>query len=321
LRGDALIDDPVEWGGEGPILVTGVHRSGTTWVGKMLAASEDIGYISEPLNVWHRPGVMRNPVNHWYTYICEDNQEKYLTALQETIKFKYHTIREVQSLRSLKDILRMGRDWSSFTYGRVKQQRALLKDPFAVFSSYWFFKSLGCNVVIIVRHPAAFVSSIKRLNWLFEFSDLLEQPLLIRDLLLPFYDELVEMTVSPGDLIEQSCLLWRMIYATVKNFKEQHPEFLVLRHEDIARSPIEEFRSIYELLGLEFTPQIEQTIIIASSTRNPNESSQKDRHAYHLNSKANLEMWKQRLDAQEISRVRDLTADVAPFFYAGKDWE
>ena len=316
-----MIDKRVERSGGRPILVTGAHRSGTTWVGKMLAASEDIGYISEPLNVWHRPGILLSPVNHWYAYICEDNQEKYLTAFQETINFRYHTIKEVQSIRSLKDIMRMGRDWSSFTYGRVKQKRALLKDPFAVFSSRWFFKPLGCYVVIIVRHPAAFVSSIKRLNWHFEFSDLLEQPLLIRDILSPFYDELVEMSVSPGDLIEQSCLLWRMIYATVHTFKELHPEFLVCRHEDIAISPIEEFRSIYGLLGLEFTPEIEQTIIIASSTRNPKEGSQKDRHAYHLNSKANLEMWKQRLDAQEISRVRELTADVAPFFYDGTDWE
>ena len=39
-----------------PILVTGAHRSGTTWVGKMLAADADTGYISEPLNVLHRPG-------------------------------------------------------------------------------------------------------------------------------------------------------------------------------------------------------------------------------------------------------------------------
>jgi LPS sulfotransferase NodH len=42
-----------------PILVTGAHRSGTTWVGKILCASGEAAYISEPLNLWHRPGVMR----------------------------------------------------------------------------------------------------------------------------------------------------------------------------------------------------------------------------------------------------------------------
>ena len=42
-----------------PILVTGSHRSGTTWVGKMLAADSDTAYISEPLNVLHRLGIFR----------------------------------------------------------------------------------------------------------------------------------------------------------------------------------------------------------------------------------------------------------------------
>jgi hypothetical protein len=46
---------------QSPILVTGAHRTGTTWVGKMLAASPQVAYISEPLNVWHRPGVLRAP--------------------------------------------------------------------------------------------------------------------------------------------------------------------------------------------------------------------------------------------------------------------
>jgi LPS sulfotransferase NodH len=56
-----------------PILVTGTHRSGTTWVGKMLAADACTAYISEPLNVLHRPGVFRPKVKYWYQYICEDN--------------------------------------------------------------------------------------------------------------------------------------------------------------------------------------------------------------------------------------------------------
>jgi hypothetical protein len=111
-----------------------------------------------------------------------------------------------------------------------------------------------------------------------------------------------------------------MIYATVKSFKEQQPKFIVLRHEDIARNPIVEFRNVYKLLGMEFTSQVEKAIANSSSSRNPNEASQRNRHAYHLNSKANLEKWKQRLDLEEIERVRDLTADIAPTFYTAKDW-
>jgi len=40
-----------------PILVTGSHRSGTTWAGRVLAFSPTpLGYIWEPFNPRHRPG-------------------------------------------------------------------------------------------------------------------------------------------------------------------------------------------------------------------------------------------------------------------------
>ena len=68
-----------------PILVTGMHRSGTTWVGKMLAADACTAYVSEPLNVLHRPGIFRSQVRHWYQYICEDNEHEYLPAVQDLL--------------------------------------------------------------------------------------------------------------------------------------------------------------------------------------------------------------------------------------------
>ena len=80
-----------------PILVTGAHRTGTTWVGKMLTASGQAAYISEPLNVLHRPGVLRVPTSHWYTYICNDNEQAYLQPIQEMLGFRYHGLAEIKS--------------------------------------------------------------------------------------------------------------------------------------------------------------------------------------------------------------------------------
>ena len=42
-----------------PILVTGAHRSGTTWVGKMLALAPGVGYVHEPFSPLTRPGSAR----------------------------------------------------------------------------------------------------------------------------------------------------------------------------------------------------------------------------------------------------------------------
>jgi hypothetical protein len=301
-----------------PILVTGTHRSGTTWVGKMLAADACTAYISEPLNVLHRPGVLRMKVKYWYQYICEDNEREYLPAFQELLEFDYHLWDEIRSLRSRRDVLRMGRDFYIFYNGLMRGQRVLLKDPFAVFSTPWFARRLGCRVVITVRHPAAFASSLKRLNWPFDFQDLLNQPLLMRDHLEPYREAM--QSVKAEDVIGQAALLWKLIYSSVHTIRSLHPDFLVARHEDLSRDPISGYRALYEALDLEFTSRVEKTILNSSSSENPRELSRKKVHAVKLDSRANVDNWKKRLTAEEIERVRKMTEDISRLYYSDAEW-
>ena len=301
-----------------PILVTGTHRSGTTWVGKMLAADALTAYISEPLNVLHRPGVFRVKVNHWYQYVCEDNGNEYLPAFQDLLEFDYYLWDEIRSLRSRKDFLRMGRDFLIFYNGLMRGQRALLKDPFAVFSTPWFAKHLNCKVVITVRHPAAFVSSLKRLNWLFDFQDLLDQPLLMRDH-LGFYREEMQ-SITSEDVIGQAALLWKMIYHAVHTTRELQPGFIVVRHEDLSRDPLTGYRDLYQLLDLEFTPRVEKTILSASNSENPAELSRRKVHGFKLDSRANIDLWKKRLSVEEIDRIRKITEETSALYYSDAEW-
>ena len=301
-----------------PILVTGTHRSGTTWVGKMLAADALTAYISEPLNVLHRPGVFRVKVNQWYQYICEDNGKEYLPAFQDLLEFDYHLWDEIRSLRSRKDFLRMGRDFLIFYNGLMRGQRALLKDPFAVFSTPWFAKQLKCKVVITVRHPAAFASSLKRLNWLFDFQDLLDQPLLMRDHLELYREQM--QSIKSDDIIGQAALLWRMIYHSVHATRELNPDFIIVRHEDLSRDPVSGYRDLYQLLDLEFTPRVEETILNSSSSENPAELSRKKVHGYKLDSRANIDIWKKRLSVEEISRIRKITEETSALYYSDVEW-
>ncbi|MEJ5241904.1 MAG: sulfotransferase [Anaerolineales bacterium] len=300
-----------------PILVTGAHRSGTTWVGKMLAAAPGMAYISEPLNVLHRPGVFEAPVSHWYTYITEENESSYLLAFQKTLAYRYDLLAELRSLRSGRDVLRMMRDLYTFTVGRLQKRRPLLKDPFAVFSLEWFAKRLNCRVVVTVRHPAAFASSLKRLGWKFNLQkNLFTQPLLVRDY-LEAYREAFEAK-PPKDLIDQAAWLWRIIYHTVWQIRQRHPEFQIVRQEDLSLDPIGGFRQIYHTLGLDFTSRVEQTILTSSGSENPVELTRT--HSIRLNSRASLHNWKKRLTEEEIARIRTLTADTWPLYYTEDEW-
>ncbi len=301
-----------------PILVTGAHRTGTTWVGRMLAADPHVAYISEPLNVLHRPGVLRARVPLWYTYVTTENEEAVLDSFHETLAYRYHLLAEIGSLRSGHDFLRMCRDAGIFLRGGLLRQRPLLKDPFAVFSLPWFAQRLDCEIVVTVRHPAGFASSLKRLNWPFDFSDLLKQPLLMRDQLEPYRSQMESMPAD--DILGQASLLWTMVYRSVQAACRSLPQVRVVRHEDLSVEPVAGFRDLYGQLGLEYTPRVEQAIRESSSSENPAELSRKHVHSVRLDSRANLYNWKRRLSSEEIQRVRALTEDVARDYYPDVDW-
>ena len=316
-----------------PVLVTGAHRSGTTWVGRMLDAGGETAYISEPLNILHRRGVFRPPTHHWYTYINQENEQDYLDGFIETLTFRYHILLEMQSLRSFKDLARMGRDSQVFLKGKIAKKRPLLKDPFAVFSAPWFRERLGCTVVIVIRHPAAFTSSLKRLGWEFDFSHLLSQPLLIRDWLEPYRQDMERLLPTQvnddNTLILQASLLWRMVYETVSGFQPDNPSEhfrtehfrTIVRHEDLSLDPVNGFRQLYHNLGLAFNHRAEESVVSSSRSSNPRERSRKAVHTVRLDSSANLDNWKRRLSTDEIGLIRGRTEDIASKYYPDISWE
>ncbi|MBV6403008.1 MAG: hypothetical protein CNIPEHKO_03330 [Anaerolineales bacterium] len=300
-----------------PILVTGAHRSGTTWVGKMLAGSQ-AAYISEPLNVLHRPGVLRAKAKHWYQYICDDNEAEYLAPFEELLDYRYHTWSEIKSLRSLKDFLRMGRDFKIFYDALEHGQRALLKDPFAVFSMPWFAKRFDFKIVVTVRHPAAFASSLKRLGWNFDFNDLLDQPLLMRDHLESYRGQM--QAINADDVIGQASLLWTMIYRAVHTQGQLNRHLIIVCHEDLSRDPVNGFRDLYAALGLDFTSHAEEKIRTSSSSDNPTELSRRKTHSVKMDSRASVDTWRSKLTADEITRIREITEDSARLFYPDINW-
>jgi hypothetical protein len=213
------------------------------------------------------------------------------------------------------------RDWSSFTVGRSRGRQVLLKDPFALFSADWFARRLNCEVVIAVRHPAAFVSSLKRLNWPFQFDDLMAQPLLMKNWLEPFRGAMIEIEKNPDDIIGQASLLWRMIYHVVWQLSQDHPEFHIVRHENLSLRPLHEFQALYQAMGVPFTRKVAETIHKSTNPGNPTELPLESIHSVNLDSKTNIKNWQNRLKPAEIDRVRELTEDISKRYYDDQDWE
>ena len=299
-----------------PILVTGAHRSGTTWVGKMLALAPGVAYVHEPFSPLTAPGVSSAPFERFYTRVTAANEARYVPGLERTLAFDYAAGPQLLALRTPAQAARAARDGLAFAAARRRGARPLVKDPIALLSAEWLVERFAMDVVLTVRHPAGFVGSVKRLRWAHDFGGFLEDGLPPE--LERFEPEIREQAQRPGGLVEQAALLWRILYAAVDGYRQRRPDWVVVRHEDLSRNPLGGFEGLYARLGLEWTQRAREKIERASSPGNPPEARSK--HGVRVASAENVGRWRARLTPPELELVRERTRDVWPLFYSDADW-
>jgi len=286
----------------------------------MVELSSNVTYIQEPFNTsYFNAGVCGARFKTTFPYVTQENEEAYYPHFQKTLQFSYNwkeALRENKQLRHIPGLLKTGH---AFNNNGRQGKRPLLKDPFAVFSAEWLADRFGAKVVVLVRHPAAFVGSIKRYQWHYPYHQLLAQPLLMRDHLQPYRADIESFSERDISVVEDGAMLWRLINSVVYTFSQKRTDWLFVRHEDLSRDPVTGFEQIYSFLDLSFTQEIRAAIDAYSNEKNP-ESAPLYQSAYKLNSQANIWNWKTRLTQEEIATVRQISGDVASHFYTEEDW-
>ncbi|MDH5525726.1 MAG: sulfotransferase [Nitrospirota bacterium] len=303
-----------------PVLVTGSHRSGTTWVGRMLCASPRFGYIHEPFNVNHSRGQFRADVPLWFTYICDDNAEMVDEALCDTVTFSFSTMERLRQAPRLgpKQMMKILWEWREFRLFKRERRRPLLKDPIAIFSAEWLARRFNMQVVAMIRHPAAFVSSLKKAEWPHPFDHFTRQPLFMRDMAGEFKGELEQFAAQDMNIVDQGCLLWNLIHETIRGYRDRHPDWIFIRHEDISRDPEGGFSDVFQALGESLSPEVRNVIRAHTSAENPSETEGK--HEIRRDSSNLIHSWKKRLTDEEIARIREKTGSISAHFYTEDDW-
>ncbi len=302
-----------------PILVTGSHRSGTGWVGSVLASSpEPVGYVWEPFSILHRPGTCAARFPYWFPYVCSQNEDGVRGPVADMLAWRYAYGAELRALRSPKDTARMVRDAARFARHRRAQAMPLLKDPIAAFSAEWLADTFRARPVLLVRHPAAFAASIKRLGLRHPFGHFLAQPLMMRDWLAPYGEEIERFAAEEKDLVDQAILLWNVIHHAICEYRARRPEWPLLRLEDVSRRPLEEFHALFDHLGLARDARIDALVHETSDASNPAEAATAD--SIRRDSAAHVWNWKRTLGEEEVERVREGTDALAATFYGADDW-
>jgi hypothetical protein len=302
-----------------PLLVTGAHRSGTTWVGRMIDLSPEVGYINEPFNPHHQPGICGCRFPLWFQYVNRHNEHHFRPHLSATLAFRYRPVAQLARTRRPGDVERLLRDGLEFTRARLRRARPLMKDPIAAFSSSWLASTFDMATIVLVRHPAGFASSLKRLGWSHPFNDFLAQPALMEERLQAFEGEIARMAKVEHDIVDQASLLWRMIYSVLLEYRRAHPDWIVVRHEDLALDPVGGFASLYRRLGLGYSEDIRRRVRWYSSG-SPELEADAGPYAIRRASEQAIQGWRQRLSAEEQSRLRAQVEPLATRFYAESEW-
>jgi hypothetical protein len=277
----------------------------------MIALSPNIGYVHEPFNP--NISVYRSLFDYWFTYVCDENQSVYYKDISDCLDFKYPFAKDIRTIRSPKDIVRIGRDYLKLKKYRLMGKQALIKDPISIFSAGWLYNTFNMNVIVLMRHPAAFVGSLKKRNATFPFSHFLSQKFLMRDHLSQYREKIEKYTANPPDIIDQGILLWNIIHDVILRYRQKNSHWVYRRHEDLSKNPVDEFCKIYNILGLNYSDTVKNKIEKFSSLDQQKEGIKRD-------SKANIWSWKRRLTNEQINRVRRGTAKLADEIYTNEDW-
>lgn len=300
-----------------PILVTGSHRSGTTWVGKMLCKSRELSFVWEPFNVG-RVGPRWTPkkLPLWFYHIPPENDNNFVEDFQNIIQLRYPIFYNILRIQNLRQCGRMGRDWLLSIHGRISGKRTLIKDPIAIFSAEWLANQFNMKVIVMIRHPLSFASSLKRLDWQFDFSNWLNQDLLMQEYLSPYREQIADFSRNKRNIIDQAILLWNGIYYVVHRYQKDHPEWLFIKQEDLAENPVDGFQSLYKECDLTWNDYVKSIIIKYSNQANIGRVPDGVSHIIRRNSRATITAWKHRLSKEEVDRIYKGTREIAHLFYS-----
>lgn len=303
-----------------PILVTGSHRAGTTWVARILEKASGVGYaIPEPFSLNHRLGVMDYRFKNWFSYYKDEDKKELEKSLLKCMQYNYNFRAELNDLRTIRDVGRLTRDLSQFSRSRLLSQRTLIKDPLSILSLEWLIETFGVQPIVMVRHPAAFVSSLKKAQWTHPYAHFTNQPMLMAELSEFKHDiKFYSLQANSTDVVGQGILLWNIIYTAVHKLLEKNSGLLLIRHEDISLNPLAEFSKIFRFLGLDLSDTVAKEIARTTSAENITEARRQNHTV--INSKENVKAWQRRLNSDEIARVKTGTRCTWEKYYSVDDW-
>ena len=207
------------------IFVTGVQRSGTTWIARALSEATRSRLVHEPFNWRLQQDEERR--RYYMRYLPAGRADPRFTAIVRTA---------VDGKRARFPLTR---------------RRVVLKDVHACLAVESIHQELDPITVIVARHPCAVAESWARLDYGIRrgFDALLEQDELKRAHIGDFEAHMR----SADDYFFQLGAFWGAAYHTLERLSARHPRWQLITHEAVCRRPADELEALLLHAGLRMT--------------------------------------------------------------------
>lgn len=291
------------------ILITGTHRSGTTWVGRTIEQTRKVNYIHEPFNVAYPNAQLAIQFEYWYTHYESSPRQREIEIAFDRLFLRNIFSRSVDACWREGAGVKMPARFLKHLTRNILNPRILVKDPIALLSAGWLYEKYDLDVVCMIRSPVAFAGSLKKAGWDFDFAHLHKQKLLMRTVLRSYASEINSLANGSGDFIDRICLLWNVLHHVILDYQDRYPAWLFVKHEDLVNNSLPEFERIFSHLKLNMNEDIIKYISDFTSGDNLAETTSTEYQP--RNAKESLDNWKMRLSSEEVDRVLEATRNLA----------
>lgn len=306
------------------IFVTGIIRSGTTFVGTILSLPLEVDYIHEPFN----PQCGLPGMNRWYPYIrasLDTSEMQQFHELTKTIFSYEFTLRnkipknDPWSKRIIKQAIgSRGPFYLRFAKLNPFHTTAILKDPIGNLLTEYLYLQFGVKPVIIVKHPLSFVASLKRVNWWPHLGEINDQPHLIEDY---FSDDLDFVQTEFSYPVLAAAAYWRATYKVLFAQASNYPNWQLITHEELSKNPIYTFKNLYEKLNLPWSKSVENKILKLTQGNQSAEARKGQVQDFNRNSADIFKVRRQSLAPEEKKAIFEITEDVALQIYSRESFD
>ena len=296
------------------IFVTGVIRSGTTFVGTILSLPREVDYIHEPFN----PQCGLPCINSWYPYLRNEpdteEMQRYHNDIQSIFSYDFTLRNKIPKedpwlKRNLKRIVgSRGPFYLRIAKVNPFHKSAIIKDPIGNLLSEYLYTNFGVKPVIIIKHPLSFIASVKKVNWYPNPHEIGDRPEIIAD----YFNEEPDFFNKkwPDDLLSAAAH-WRVAYKVMLTQANKYPDWQVITHEELSQKPVTIFRNLYDKLELPWSNKIEQKIIKLTKTNTSTQARKGRVQDFYRNSANIFKNRRDSLTKEERRAVFEIVEDIA----------